>query len=183
MKCISETDRRFGGEHCLLFESRNVSQERIQKKQAAIWTTLDVENKADIFLRNVGLSQSYTKLQSVVLKGYLTHWHVEQLQVSWGPMLIFSYCKIQITVYRTNYCDTVWSGRHVLTLFRRMCCLHLQDPKVNRTTGKQLASGIHCLLLTGFLLSLLFSPEDGGSKFLRNVDKFLLDFKASYFRR
>jgi hypothetical protein len=56
--------------------------------------------------------------------------------------------------------------------FRGMYCLHLH--------GQSKAS---CLLLDGCLLELLFAPEDGGSMFLRNISKLLLDYTASHTER
>jgi hypothetical protein len=39
------------------------------------------------------------------------------------------------------------------------------------------------VLPSGYVLGLLFYPEDGGSKFIRKVGKFLPDSTASHPRR
>jgi hypothetical protein len=50
---------------------------------------------------------------------------------------------------------------------------------MDQTASKPLLS----LLYVSFLVGLCFSTEDGGSKFLGNVCKFISDYTALYSRR
>jgi hypothetical protein len=49
--------------------------------------------------------------------------------------------------------------------------------------GRGKHSCYFCLLFAGYLLGLLFDPEDGGDTFLRKVSEFLPDYTALHFRR
>jgi hypothetical protein len=40
----------------------------------------------------------------------------------------------------------------------------------------------HVVHLTGLLLGIFFSPEDGGNTFLENTDELLPDHMVSHFR-
>jgi hypothetical protein len=42
------------------------------------------------------------------------------------------------------------------------------------------ASSVCCLIQAGFLLGLLFDPEDGSDMFLRNVDRISPDYMTLY---
>jgi hypothetical protein len=57
-------------------------------------------------------------------------------------------------------------------------CLLFQGRRVNQARNQQEAGGKRGS--AGFLLDLLFYPEDGGSTFLRNVSELLLDYAAFY---
>jgi hypothetical protein len=65
-----------------------------------------------------------------------------------------------------------------LFLDTAQCC----PMKVNRRCGGTSTSAC-CLLHSGFLLDLLFNPEDRGNIFLRKVGLLSSDYTASYPRR
>jgi hypothetical protein len=59
-------------------------------------------------------------------------------------------------------------------------CLPLQ----NRRVSQQRVGGfVCCLLLAGYVLGLLFDPEDGDSTFPRNVNQLLPDYTKSIPRK
>jgi hypothetical protein len=41
----------------------------------------------------------------------------------------------------------------------------------------------YCLLLTAFLIGLLIDPEDGSTRFFRNIDELILEYMESHSTR
>jgi hypothetical protein len=72
-------------------------------------------------------------------------------------------------------CNAMQSAENQLTFWRNML------PPSSGVKSK--ASFICCLLYAGFLLGLLFSPEDGGDMFLQKVGRFSTGYMALYPRR
>jgi hypothetical protein len=50
----------------------------------------------------------------------------------------------------------------------------------HNTNPRKLASSVCYLLHAGFMLGVLFDPEDGGDIFLRNVGRLSTDYTALY---
>jgi hypothetical protein len=76
--------------------------------------------------------------------------------------------------------------------FGRTNYFHLQGWRLNHATSKAQArqsnlrppySRVNCLLVVGWLVALLFHPEDGVTTFLRNFGELLQDCTASHSRR
>jgi hypothetical protein len=66
-------------------------------------------------------------------------------------------------------------------LFGGIYCLHPQDQREHQARDQEEAE--LCLLLAGFLLGLLFNPENGGNMFLQDTSGLLLDHMAVHPRR
>jgi hypothetical protein len=62
--------------------------------------------------------------------------------------------------------------------FGRLCHLHIQDWRVRQ--GRSIASDACCALQPGFLLGLLFNPENWVDMCIRNVCCFSADYTALY---
>jgi hypothetical protein len=86
----------------------------------------------------------------------------------------FKYQYGRYTVFRdlTSCCNLVEDNQ----LFGETYNLHLQGQRVNQSCA-------YCLLLAGFMLGLLFDPEDGGTTFHQSVGGLLPDYTALHPRR
>jgi hypothetical protein len=80
---------------------------------------------------------------------------------------------------------------HKYTLWRRHCFNvqvdgtyrnHCAKPRKQHEVGNKQSCACY-LLHAGFLLGLLFDPEDGGTIFLRNIGWLSVDYTALYPRR
>jgi hypothetical protein len=87
--------------------------------------------------------------------------------------IIFIFVRSEVltaVIMKSTYlpgCDAVWSDRSLQT-FRRNLMLP-SSPSNSKSSKEQ----------TLYLPGLFFNPEDGGSAFLRNVNKLLSDYTVS----
>jgi hypothetical protein len=90
------------------------------------------------------------------------------------------------------YCFITFHGTLCTLLEVHKCfggslCLHLQDQSASQARNQQTTWGKAELwsppASCGFLLVLLFNPEDGGSTVLKYVCTLLPDYMASHLRR
>jgi hypothetical protein len=72
----------------------------------------------------------------------------------------------------TPCCNLVEDNQHFGDTYN----LHLQGQRVNQSSA-------YCQLLAGFMLGLLFDPEDGDTTFHQSVGGLLLDYTALHPRR